>query len=49
MLEHLFLGVNGTKTWLDVALLKKLEFNLNLYLILDVSPYISVKNYICGH
>ena len=41
MLEFLCVCVclhcsNGTKTWLDAALLAILEFDLNLHLILDV-------------
>ena len=33
----------GTKAWLNVALLKILEVDLNLYLILDVPLYVYQK------
>ena len=33
----------GTKAWLNVALLKILEFDLNLYLILNVPLYVYQK------
>ena len=46
MLEDLFLGVNtsnGTKTWLDAALLKIMEFDLNFHLILDAPLHFCQK------